>query len=310
LCDWPQDAEAPTHFSAFGRLSERGTARDDLFHAEEAFKEQEDWNLFYVALTRAKQLLIVSGVEDRRGTGGLLEKGWYARLQGALDVPAQVAADEAIIAANRELSSPGAQLALVLPENEGGTEDRTAFSLAVFDPPRLPLASLAPAAMGSERSAEEELQPDGRRADAIAEGVALHGLLERLCQQKQWPLTIPAAPVIARWLPCPLPLAETVRMQAVTLLTQAHLRRFFDPGQYLQARSEMEIVVDGALLRLDRVVTFEDAVWILDYKRNLLESERQDYQLQLAGYRNALQAIWPQKTIRTALITVDGRLWE
>jgi ATP-dependent helicase/nuclease subunit A len=312
LCDWPQDAEAPTHFSAFGRYSERGAARDALFAAEEAFKEQEDWNLFYVALTRAKQLLIVSGVEDRRGTSGLLEKGWYARLQGAIDLPAPVAADEAMIAANRALSSPGAQLALILPEEPDNAEDSTAFALPVFDPPRLPLASLMlpVSATGFERDGEEELQPDGRRADAIAEGVALHDLLERLCQQKQWPLMIPAAPAIARWLQCPLPLAETVRMQAVTLLSQAHLRRFFDPAQYVQARSEMEIVVDGALLRLDRVVEFEDTVWILDYKRNLLDSEREDYQRQLTGYRDALQIVWPQKTIRTALITVDGRLWE
>ena len=33
----------------------------------------------------------------------------------------------------------------------------------------------------------------------VAEGVALHGLLERLCQQAQWPLTIPDAAAIARW---------------------------------------------------------------------------------------------------------------
>ncbi|MDB5988767.1 MAG: ATP-dependent exonuclease, partial [Herbaspirillum sp.] len=79
---------------------------------------------------------------------------------------------------------------------------------------------------------------------------------------------------------------------------------------YLQARSEMEIVVDGAVLRLDRMVEFADAVWILDYKRNLLDSERQDYQAQLTTYRAALQSVWPAKSIRTALITVDGQLWE
>ncbi|RXZ37051.1 ATP-dependent exonuclease [Oxalobacteraceae bacterium CAVE-383] len=316
LCDWPQDAEAPTHFSAFGRYSERGTMRDTLFEAEEKFKEQEDWNLFYVALTRAKQLLIVSGVEDRRSAGGLLPKGWYARLQGALDLPAEVGANAnadagaEIVAANRELSAPGAQLALVLPEaGEGSAQnaaDSLAFTLPVFDPPRMPAAVTAAAAA----AAQDEPLAQGQRAEAIAEGVALHGLLERLCQQRQWPLAVPPAAAIARWLPCPLPLAETVRMQAMTLLSQPHLRRFFDPALYLRARSEMEIVVNGAVLRLDRVVEFEDAVWILDYKRNLLDSERQDYTLQLAGYRDALQAIWRDKTIRTALITVDGRFWE
>jgi ATP-dependent helicase/nuclease subunit A len=31
LCEWPQDQDAPTHFSAFGRRSERGMAREKLF---------------------------------------------------------------------------------------------------------------------------------------------------------------------------------------------------------------------------------------------------------------------------------------
>lgn len=316
LCDWPQDAEAPTHFSAFGRVSQRGVAREKLFEAEAQFKHQEDWNLFYVALTRAKQLLIVSGVADKRGggSGGLMANGWYARLQGAHDMfdafDAFDAFDElADTGEHVQPASPGAQLTLALPvsdpavpHSDVGALEAAQFTLPVFAPPLLPVA------VASDRS-DDDL-PQAARADAIAEGVALHGLLERLCQQTQWPLTIPDAAAIARWLPCPLPLAETVRRQAVTLLSQTHLRRFFDPAQYLQARSEMEIVVDGAVLRLDRMVEFADAVWILDYKRNLLDSERQDYQAQLTGYRAALQSVWPAKSIRTALITVDGQLWE
>jgi ATP-dependent helicase/nuclease subunit A len=326
LCDWPQDAEAPTHFSAFGRVSQRGVSRDKFFDAEARFKEQEDWNLLYVALTRAKQLLIVSGVEDKR-SGGLMPNGWYARLLGAYDLPPDsgeaeaVAAMEQVGEANRQLASPGAQLALALPvaaaDQDGDALSRSVlalesavFTLPVFAPPLLPLVSVPVSVSGLIAEDLDDDLPDAARADAIAEGVALHGLLERLCQQTQWPLTIPDATAIARWLPCPLPMAQTVRQQAVTMLAQAHLRRFFDPAQYLQARSEMEIVTDGALLRLDRVVEFADAIWILDYKRNLLDSEREDYRAQLMTYRTALQAVWPAKSIRTALITVDGQLWE
>ncbi|MDB5992789.1 MAG: putative exonuclease, partial [Herbaspirillum sp.] len=278
LCDWPQDAEAPTHFSAFGRVSQRGVAREKLFEAEAQFKHQEDWNLFYVALTRAKQLLIVSGVADKRGggsSGGLMANGWYARLQGAQDLLGPLDSLDPLDDAGEHAQpeSPGAQLTLALPVSDAAVPHRDVsaleaaqFSLPVFAPP------LLPAAVAPDRTGADDDLPQAARADAIAEGVALHGLLERLCQQTQWPLTIPDAAAIARWLPCALPLAETVRRQAVTLLSQTHLRRFFDPAQYLQARSEMEIVVDGAVLRLDRMVEFADAVWILDYKRNLLDS--------------------------------------
>jgi ATP-dependent helicase/nuclease subunit A len=311
LCDWPQDAAAPTHFSAFGRSSQRGIARAALFEAEEQFKKQEDWNLLYVAATRAKQLLIVSGVADKRIAGGLTPNGWYARLQGALDLPV----GEERAAGTAAALAPGAQLTLALPQ-ETDHESRPgravdapqqmSYALPVFDPPLLPAAIAADL---PQRDRPEDA-PDGARADAIAEGVALHGLLERVLQRAQWPVAMPDAAAVARWLPCPLPLAETVRRQALALLSQAHLQRFFDPAHYVRAHSEMEIVAGGAMLRLDRVVEFADAVWILDYKRNLLDSERLDYRTQLAAYRAALQAVWPDKTLRTALITVDGRLWE
>ena len=55
---------------------------------------------------------------------------------------------------------------------------------------------------------------------------------------------------------------------------------------------------------------FDDALWILDYKRQLLDSERAGYAQQLARYRAAARAVFPDIAIRTALITADGSLIE
>lgn len=274
LCDWPQDAEAPTHFSAFGRKGERGVARDALFETEEKFKMQEDWNLLYVAATRAKELLIVSGVAGARNAGadGAVEGSWYARLRIEQDMDC----DDAVT------SAPAAR-----EEN---------FSLPIFEPPRL--AAPAP---------EVQQQASG---DAVDEGIALHGLLERLTQGGIWPVALPSADLIARWLPCSAAMAATVREQARVILSQPELERFFNPRQHQFARNEMEVMTGSELLRFDRVVVFDDAVWILDYKRNLLDSERAKYAEQLARYRAAAGAVFAGKTLKTALITVDGRLSE
>ncbi|HEV7618886.1 MAG TPA: UvrD-helicase domain-containing protein [Burkholderiaceae bacterium] len=274
LCDWPQDADAPTHFSAFGRKGERGAARDALFAAEENFRMQEDWNLFYVACTRAKELLIVSGVAGAKNAlpDGVIEASWYARLQTAQQM--------------EPLDLDGA------PELTVESE----FSLAIFNPP-----ALAPAAGDIA---------DRLRTDAIDEGVALHALLERLTQSLDWPVIVPDIESISRWLPCSRALAAIVREQALTILSQPQLERFYNPAQYRMARNEMDVVIGGELLRFDRVVVFDDVIWILDYKRNLLDSERTIYQAQLARYGAAGQAVFPGKNLKTALITVDGRLWE
>jgi ATP-dependent helicase/nuclease subunit A len=274
LCDWPQDADAPNHFSAFTRDSERGAARDRLFTAEESFKVQEDWNLLYVAATRAKELLIVSGVAGTKNSlaDGLVEGSWYARLQGAPEI---------------ELDSLRNTLA---------SARETEFSLPIFDPPMLAAAAANIAA-----------RP---RTDAIDEGIALHAILERLTHSHDWPVAVPDAASIARWLPCSLTLAAIIRMQALTILSQPQLERFYNPALYRIARNEMDVVHGAELLRFDRVVIFDDVVWILDYKRNLLDNEQAAYRSQLARYRMAGEMVFPEKKLRTALITVDGRFWE
>lgn len=282
LCDWPQDRAAPTHFSAFGRKAERGAARDRLFAEEENFKAQEDWNLLYVAATRAKELLIVSGVAGLRNAqpGGIVEDSWYARLQKA-----------------REMECDGSA-------QPSATAIEQNFAMPIFEPMPLaaPLQALASVPM-----------PDiteSFRSDAIAEGIALHAVLERLTQAHAWPIDAPDAATIARWLPCSLAMAAIVRAQAVTILSQQPLERFYNPQHYRVAHNEMKIVVAGQMLRMDRVVVFDDEVWILDYKRNVLDNERAAYETQLAQYRAAGQAVFAGKSIKSALVTADGRLWE
>jgi ATP-dependent helicase/nuclease subunit A len=65
----------------------------------------------------------------------------------------------------------------------------------------------------------------------------------------------------------------------------------------------------GELKRIDRLVEFDDEVWVLDYK--LRDSANAAlYHTQLQEYRFAMQAIYPHKTVRSALIFGDGRLQE
>jgi ATP-dependent helicase/nuclease subunit A len=275
LCDWPQDADMPRHFSAFARQDERGAARDALFEEEQGFRLQEDWNLLYVAATRARDLLIISGVAGKRGAGvdGVVEGSWYDRLGAAQLLSARTA---------------------MLPGLPGGEQE---FSLALFTPQPMPGTN------------PPEPEPAFSTA-AIDEGIALHALLERLTDSGAWPVPVPDTGTVARWLGVSIALAEVVRAQAGIVLSQPDLRHFFDPALHLAARNEMEVIADGRLLRLDRVVIFEREVWILDYKRAFLDVERLEYASQLAQYRSALRPVFGDRQIRSALITVDGRLWE
>lgn len=271
LCEWPEDEDAPTHFSVFGRKAERGFARKPLFLQEEAFREQENLNLLYVAVTRAKHLLIISGVHAGKASApGLVQDSWYARLANCVpeyqpDVQARAAKDE---------------------------DGR--FSLAHFDPPSLPAPPVDN--KGDEDNA------------ATREGTLLHALMERLTNAGRWPVDVPPAAAVSRWLGCSFDEALVACGQAQCILSQPELERFFDPARYRFARNEMEVVHDGVVRRMDRIVIVDGSLWILDYKRNLFDAQRADYAQQLAQYRAACARLFDAMPIVTALITSDGKL--
>lgn len=270
LCEWRQDEQAPRHFSVFGKKDERGIARDALFADEQALKEQEDWNLLYVAATRAKSLLIISGVVAKKGVDaeGVATDCWYQKFT-ALDT----------------IALPQLTAAATL-------KDAATFPLRIFKPASLPapLREIVLAASSNE----------------IDEGIALHALMERVT--RTWPPELPTDELIAKWLSCPLPIAQAVAAQAKVILSQSSLTHFFDPAQHRFARNELEVVSDAGSARFDRVVMFDEELWILDYKRNLLDSERAEYAQQMRRYGELARRIFPESSIRTALITVDGNM--
>ncbi|WP_230408603.1 UvrD-helicase domain-containing protein [Undibacterium flavidum] len=274
LCAWPLRPGEQKHFSVFGKKDERGVARDALFAAEEEQAKQENWNLLYVAATRAKQVLIVSGIASDKAADetGVQTASWYQRFY-YLDESEVLAQTNSVEAAN------------------GHAQER--FVLHTFNPPNMALPELKTA---PPMSAEQ------------VEGVALHTLMERLTNRViDWPIHIPSVDVIANWLPCAPSVAKVVREQATAILQASSLKRFFHPQEFDFAHNEMEVVYQEQLMRLDRMVVSDEEVWILDYKRQLLASEKNDYLQQLNTYATALAPLYPMKQVKMALILADGQ---
>ncbi len=81
LIDWPTNAARPAHFSLYGTLASQGKMRQHMFEAEQQYAKREGMNLLYVAITRAKQALLVSGNgknEETEQKKNVLS--WYDRI--------------------------------------------------------------------------------------------------------------------------------------------------------------------------------------------------------------------------------------
>jgi ATP-dependent helicase/nuclease subunit A len=276
LVDWEPGTPAPRHFSFCSVKDERGLARSRYFEQQSAFAETENLNLLYVAMTRAKQYLIVSGSANDKA-----HDTWYEKLQSVV------------------VSQP------LLPE----ASEKPAIAPAA-GPSGLPPAPLA--------SVLNRPQPTGQRkahveSAAQRRGIALHRILEYL--------TLPTRAVNRSAVRAELGLDETdfddLWQEASSIVTTAALVRFFDPAHYLRALNELPYV-DGEsqLRRIDRLVEFDDAVWILDYKMGEavehadLARSAARYRKQMDEYRMAMKTVFPGKPIRCALIFSGGRLYD
>ncbi|MDR1709209.1 MAG: UvrD-helicase domain-containing protein, partial [Candidatus Accumulibacter sp.] len=267
LIDWPAEADAPRHFSFVGLRAARGAARQKYFDEEAARARREESNLLYVALTRARQVFIASGIDDKRNTKADTP---YRRLEAALERLGR-------------LGVHGDELPTIAPP----AADESSAKKTPGAPAPLP-------AVG-------EIRPEAEAGERF--GVLLHALLERRTQgseSENW------------WKPLGFTDAEYARARpaADRLLAAPHLRRFFDPAQYLRARNEAEIAIDGRVRRIDRLVEFADEIWVLDYKSSTPDTPRlPEYQSQLAAYRRAAAATTP-KPVHAALLFSGGELVE
>jgi ATP-dependent helicase/nuclease subunit A len=120
LLDWQPNAPRPAHFSLFSDKRGRGVQRAPYFDADEAYARREEMNLLYVAMTRAKQSLLVSG------NGEPAETSWYGRIaqvveQGSNPLRAAVGS----VAPVREKSSVAVDTVLLRPLPTGQYVPRT-----------------------------------------------------------------------------------------------------------------------------------------------------------------------------------------
>ena len=297
LIDWPPGAQAPAHFSAFGKTSERGLAREPLFKQESALAERENWNLLYVAMTRARQALIVSGVANKRDAAAAqsVDEGDAPEVDGAaswytLLATAGVASPAPVLdgAADSMVSAVGAE----------------AVSYHDFRAP-LTVTVRVGAAGASAESPTDVVFDQG----AVAQGELLHAVLERLTR-RGLPEQAPDAAIIARWFSATgVTQADATRAADAVrrMLAADTLAHVFDPARFDAAHNEIELFgPDGTLLRIDRLIERGNDILVVDYKLRLLPVERAAYADQLRGYVAAVTPMYPGRTVRAGVATAQG----
>ena len=266
----------------------------------------EHRRLLYVAMTRAAQRLIVVG---HHGVNGPAEDNWRELISAGLGERLQPA--PAPWDAGETISRFGA------PPRDDARAEPAPTPAPLVEPdwlrrpatPEAPLATLSPSRAAAPRRRADDAGRSRRQA-----GVLAHALLQRLPDVAPQRRRAAAESFLSAQSGA---IAEAER----SALVEASLAVLALPAlaPLFAAGSRAEVAIAGAaprdggpalpfVGRIDRLAVAADAVYLADYKTGARPpgANPPAYVAQLALYRAALAALYPDRPIRAFLIWLTG----
>jgi ATP-dependent helicase/nuclease subunit A len=310
LLDWSPEDPSPRHLSLYTSASLTGE-RSTIFKKENEVSQNENWNLLYVAMTRAKQGLWLSGVDARTKTG-INERSWYGRaLAAGLNI-----LDVAVF----NLPNENHQADEIKQELGSMPFKMDHFDIvwdAAAKGHRDHLAKIESGALAEESTvtllerAKEEPDPE-----LLQEGTNFHRLLEFLIPDSgnQAKPPMPSEQELINWMDIDQAQAKDLILRAKTVLATSELKPYIALGEWVAAWNELDIATaDGKGYRIDRLVEFDDHLAILDYKLSIPQKGsllHQKYLAQLQIYQAQLSRIREDKPSKAYLVSATGELVE
>ncbi|MCW9047726.1 MAG: UvrD-helicase domain-containing protein [Gammaproteobacteria bacterium] len=314
LIDWPVEDKKPTHFQLVPASKLQDEQSRKLTKQLKEAQQKEDANLLYVAITRARQYLFISGCQADRGPFA----NWYQPLFTALQSLTNKADEQAD---NHLCYSFGEQALcnVTAPEQSTATKSTHDMDEALsrkIDIFRKPQVMLAPSRATTHSSSATE--HDDRNKDnqlAIQRGIAIHRMLELLTLDDKL-----SADSIIKRISFEMHIENNKQLKnwfsiAHANYTHADLQKIFKPDEIIKIYNECPIqyIKDNCLIYgiIDRLIVKQNQVIIIDYKThqhaniNNLQEISQEYQQQMFYYANGIKELWPDKEIITYLLFTE-----
>ncbi len=284
LVDWPGEQALPRRFIFLARESSPPPSAEAAMAHEKAERQREFLNTLYVAITRAKQCLVLSCVQSKNANPG----SWWERLAPLMQQDVQP--QDAVAAASAD----------------------AAFTL-------LELPALPPMAggEGAQPSPATAADPDSLSA---RQGQAMHALLEQvggagvpLAQARSSGWDARRLARLAREFSLPASAAQAAAAMAQTILNGDGAWAWDDDALDM-AVNEAPLQHQGQSLRIDRLVRLRQARagarwWVLDYKSAADPARQPALMEQLQRYRQAVQQQQqPGEAVGAAFLTGEGRV--
>ena len=300
------------------RKEERRPPFDEIIARDEKRDLEEHMRLLYVALTRAADRLIVSGVAPKPrkdGSDARPPNSWHLIVERAMAAQGATPVDHGEWGAGLVYGSA----ATVKARPKAGVElppvSVPAWALQPPLPEARPPRPLAPSAMGVDTDAapppSEAMRAGARR------GSLIHQLLERLASVAGEERLNCAL----RWLEHSAGVADAEERSEIAdsvcaVLSDVSFAALFGPGSLGEAPLAATLP-DGRVIAgtADRLLVEADRILVVDFKTGRVPEDDAgipaSHRAQMTAYAEALRVIFPGREVRAALLyTTAPRLFE
>jgi len=308
LVRWPANKSQPVNFQL--QLSKQNTDQITQKLQQEKLDEQarEELNLLYVALTRAREQIFISGVASSRSQ----TDSWYQIINSGLEdfAPAETVIDGIKCKIYQHLNYDSARVNK--PVEAKTLTSKPFYFDKCFDKRLLsPLENfaitpfmIAPSLNTDEYQADYTHNPSSKQnpipsfgsltADECAanepkdgpvaakwRGSVIHRILEQLCKTGNYPASEQTIDNIQQQLkaetalnkPVFSPYLDDCMKEAVSVFNHAEFETIFNPTPDKQTYNEMPLMYlqeqQAVYGIIDRLIKFNKEVWIIDYKSHL-----------------------------------------
>jgi len=300
-----------------GRKAEDGEALGAARRAIEAKGAAESLRLLYVALTRARDRLVVCGRISARDKGAP-EGGWYDRVERAFARPEIAAHTRPLNEHGQELLRYGAdfQAAAFAASAGGGQGGAPSWSGRPAPPEPMAAAYASPSDM-TDLARDISPSPFARAGGMgrFRRGNLIHRLLQLLPDLQPEDRAAAAARLLGKERDLSAEQMQEMAQAALAVLSDPQFAEVFGPGSRAEAAiaGEAPGLPEGLGIsgRVDRMVITQDRVLVADFKTNRpaparVEDADPAYLTQMAIYAAVLRAIFPGRRVEAALIWTDG----
>jgi ATP-dependent helicase/nuclease subunit A len=334
LVRWPADESRPVNFQLQLNKENTDQVTDKLQQEKLGEQAREELNLLYVALTRAREQLYISGITN----GKSKDSSWYHIITSGLEniTETETTVDDIGCRVYRHLaydpSSVAQPKAHVLPMDRQWDIDPRLLKPIDAERLKKPAATfmIAPSLYTDEGFAVDETRPKVSRTGnqdietegeiARWRGIIIHRIIEQLCKTQLYPAAEPTITLIYQQLktdislqqPAYLDQLDSCMQEAASSFNHADFSAIFNPAGDTRTYDEMPLMYKQGAQTVygivDRVIRSENTVLIIDYKSHRLaptettQKVAEQFSTQLEYYANGIKKLWPNHMAKAGIL--------